>query len=161
MPNATHDFHDILNQLRKRARERRPPQEAPAALSSAGRAADLVAAIVGSWRFIAIQSALLVGWIVFNAVSPQRVDPYPFILLNLLLSFQAAYTAPIIMMSQNRQADIDRNRSIEDYDINRKAELEIETLHEKIDLLREKEIAALAAAVDRLTRMLEDKGART
>jgi uncharacterized membrane protein len=144
MPNATHDFHDILNQLRKRARERRPPQEAPAALSSAGRAADLVAAIVGSWRFIAIQSALLVGWIVFNAVSPQRVDPYPFILLNLLLSFQAAYTAPIIMMSQNR-----------------KAELEIETLHEKIDLLREKEIAALAAAVDRLTRMLEDKGART
>jgi uncharacterized membrane protein len=61
------------------------------------------------------------------------------------------------MMGQNRQAEIDRRRAIDDFDINRKAELEIETLHEKIDLLREKEIAALAAAVERLTRMLEER----
>jgi uncharacterized membrane protein len=63
------------------------------------------------------------------------------------------------MMSQNRQAEIDRRRSIDDFEINQKAELEIETLHEKVDLLREREIAALAASVDRLTRMLESKTA--
>jgi uncharacterized membrane protein len=123
----------------------------------AERAADKVADVVGSWRFILIQSALLAAWIAFNALSAERVDPYPFILLNLLLSFQAAYTAPVIMMSQNRQAAIDRRRSIEDYDINYKAELEIETLHAKIDLLRQQEIASLTAAVERLTRLVEAK----
>ncbi|MEQ1707243.1 MAG: DUF1003 domain-containing protein [Terricaulis sp.] len=143
-----------LDQLRERARERRtsPPQWV-----FGEKAADLVVAIVGSWRFILIQSGLLCAWIVYNAVAGAQFDPYPFILLNLVLSFQAAYTAPIIMMSQNRLADIDRRRSIDDYEINQKAELEIETLHEKIDLLREREIAALAAAVERLTRMLEAK----
>lgn len=156
MPNTA---QDLLDQLRERAKERPVLPEAIAPKTFADRAADAVAAVVGSWRFIIIQSALLFSWIVFNAVSQARVDPYPFILLNLLLSFQAAYTAPVIMMSQNRQADIDRQRSIDDYDINRKAELEIETLHEKIDLLREQEIAALTAAVERLTRMLEAKPA--
>jgi uncharacterized membrane protein len=147
---------DLLAQLRKRARERRhapPKHEAPQDWGE--RAADWMTALVGSWRFIMVQSALLAAWIAFNAVSPGRIDPYPFILLNLLLSFQAAYTAPIIMMSQNRQAEIDRRRSIDDYEINRKAELEIETLHEKIDLLREQEIAQLTASVARLTLMLE------
>jgi uncharacterized membrane protein len=67
----------------------------------------------------------------------QRLDPYPFILLNLALSFQAAYAAPVIMMSQNRQQDIDRKAAEKDYRINVKAELEIELLHEKIDQLRE------------------------
>ncbi len=123
----------------------------------ADRAADTVAATVGSWRFIVIQSTLLIGWLVFNSVSAQRVDPYPYILLNLMLSFQAAYTAPIIMMSQNRQSEVDRRRSIDDFEINVKAELEIETLHQKIDLLREQEIAALTRAVDRLTAMLEEQ----
>lgn len=123
----------------------------------ADRAADAVAATVGSWRFIVIQSTLLLGWLAFNSVSAQRVDPYPFILLNLILSFQAAYTAPIIMMSQNRQSEIDRRRSIDDFEINTKAELEIETLHHKIDLLREQEIAALTRAVDRLTALLEQE----
>jgi uncharacterized membrane protein len=151
---------DLLNELRQRARER-PTQQKASRRTFGDSAADFVAATVGSWRFILVQTALLIAWIVFNAASGRPVDPYPFILLNLMLSFQAAYTAPIIMMSQNRQADIDRQRSIEDYDINRKAELEIETLHEKIDLLREQEIAALTAAVDRLTRMLEaDRAAR-
>lgn len=151
----SNSVHEMLSQLRERARERVPAPEIVAPRTFADRAADAVAAIVGSWRFIVIQSLLLFAWIVFNALSEARVDPYPFILLNLMLSFQAAYTAPVIMMSQNRQADIDRQRSIDDYEINRKAELEIETLHEKVDLLREQEIAALIAAVDRLTRMLE------
>lgn len=148
---------ELLDQLRERARERPAPPDIIAPKSFAARAADKVAEVVGSWRFIIIQSGLLFAWIIFNAVSAERVDPYPFILLNLLLSFQAAYTAPIIMMSQNRQSEIDRQRAIEDYDINCKAELEIETLHQKIDLLREQEIAALTAAVDRLTKMLEAK----
>lgn len=152
MSNA---FDDLLFQLRQRAKERRAPDQSIAPRSFADKAADKIAEVVGSWRFIIIQSGLLFSWIVFNAVSSDRVDPYPFILLNLLLSFQAAYTAPIIMMSQNRQADIDRSRSIEDFDINRKAEIEIETLHHKIDLLREQEIAALSAAVARLTALLE------
>jgi uncharacterized membrane protein len=148
---------ELLDQLRERARERPAPPDIIAPKGFAARAADKVAEIVGSWRFIIIQSGLLFAWIIFNAVSAERVDPYPFILLNLLLSFQAAYTAPIIMMSQNRQSEIDRQRAIEDYDINCKAELEIETLHQKIDLLREQEIAALTAAVERLTRLLEEK----
>jgi uncharacterized membrane protein len=145
---------ELLEKLRTTARARREPNK-PAPSTFAQRAADAVASAVGSWRFVLIQSTLLIGWLIFNSVSGARIDPYPFILLNLLLSFQAAYTAPIIMMSQNRQSEIDRSRAIEDFDINRKAELEIETLHHKMDLLRETEIAQLTAAVARLTAMLE------
>lgn len=154
MSNTT----DILAQLRANALQRRQaPPDPGAPQSFGGRAADWVTALVGSWRFIVAQSALLALWIGVNALSSRPIDPYPFILLNLLLSFQAAYTAPIIMMSQNRQAEIDRRRSIDDYEINQKAELEIESLHQKIDLLREQEIAALSDAVSRLTRMLEQR----
>lgn len=154
----SNSIQNALTHLRARAHERRakgPPQQAK--LGDA--MADKIASIVGSWRFVLIQSALLFSWLAFNVFSSERVDPYPFILLNLMLSFQAAYTAPVIMMSQNRQAEIDRNRNIEDYDVNCKAELEIETLHEKIDLLREREIAQLSAAVERLTKLLEEKHA--
>ncbi|MDZ4775975.1 MAG: DUF1003 domain-containing protein [Alphaproteobacteria bacterium] len=146
---------DLL-ELRSRAR-RRPSADGEAPRTFAERAADSIAATVGSWSFILTQSTLLAAWLIFNSLSNARVDPYPFILLNLLLSFQAAYTAPIIMMSQNRLSDVDRKRSIDDYDINRKAELEIETLHEKIDLLREQEIARLTSAVANLTRLLEER----
>lgn len=146
---------DPLTQLRRWSAARRP--ESGGDLSFAERAADGVAALVGSWRFILAQTFVLALWIGLNAAGGAPWDPYPFILLNLVLSFQAAYAAPIIMMSQNRQAEIDRRRAIEDFDINRKAELEIETLHQKIDLLRETEIAALASAVDRLTVLLEAK----
>jgi uncharacterized membrane protein len=148
--------HDLLAQLRARVQSRRVVTPTLAVGPRlADRTADGVAAIVGSWRFILIQSGLLVAWIAANAMFGARWDPYPFILLNLVLSFQAAYTAPIIMMSQNRQADVDRQRAIEDFEINQKAELEIESLHQKIDLLRETEIAALSASVERLTRLLE------
>ncbi len=150
------DILQALEQLRARARERRSHPPAPET-SFGARAADAVASAVGSWRFILVQSALLGAWLFYNALSGKPFDPFPFILLNLLLSFQAAYTAPVIMMSQNRQAEIDRTRSIDDFEINKKAELEIETLHHKIDLMREQEIAALSAAVERLTRLLEAK----
>ncbi len=158
----TTDFAETLTKLRARARARwhRSPQAEDPPQSFAQKAADAVAAHVGSWRFVIGQSALLAAWLVYNSIAQHKIDPFPFILLNLLLSFQAAYTAPIIMMSQNRQADIDRRRGIEDFEINQKAELEIETLHQKIDLMREGEIAALAAAVERLTLMLQQREER-
>jgi uncharacterized membrane protein len=81
-------------------------------------------------------------------------DPYPFILLNLALSFQAAYAAPFIMMSQNRPHNIDRKEAANDYSVNIKAELEIELLHQKIDQLHEKEVLALTQAVEKLTALL-------
>src|SRR4051812_19385099 len=87
----------------------------------------------------------------------QQWDPYPFILLNLALSFQAAYAAPFIMMSQNRQQDIDRKSAEHDYQINIKAELEIELLHQKIDALRETELLQLTAAVKDLSALLARK----
>ena len=119
------------------------------------RIADTVAATMGSWRFIIIQSALLLVWIVLNVTAYiHQWDPYPFILLNLALSFQAAYAAPFIMMSQNRQAAIDRLAANHDYEINCKAELEIELLHQKIDQLRETEVVNLTAAVKELSAMM-------
>src|SRR3569623_748724 len=123
------------------------------------RVADAVAAFIGSWPFIIGQSLLLGGWIILNVVAWIRHwDPYPFILLNLALSFQAAYAAPFIMMSQNRQQDVDREQAAEDFHINVKAELEIELLHQKLDELRGKELLALTESVERLTALLERDG---
>lgn len=82
-------------------------------------------------------------------------DPYPFILLNLLLSFQAAYTAPAIMMSQNRQAEVDRQHAEDDYVVNVKAEMEIELLHEKIDYMREQEIKQLLQMLAKLSAQID------
>ena len=119
------------------------------------RIADTVAATMGSWRFIIIQSVLLLVWIMLNVTAYiQQWDPYPFILLNLALSFQAAYAAPFIMMSQNRQQDIDRKSAENDFKVNVKAELEIELLYQKIDQLRETEVVNLTAAAKELTAML-------
>ena len=121
------------------------------------RVADGVARVVGSWRFILIQSAILLMWIALNVVGYIRAwDPYPFILLNLVLSFQAAYTAPIIMMSQNRQAEIDRRQAENDYRINVKAEMEIELLHTKIDAMREQEILQLTRTIEALSTQLAE-----
>ncbi len=146
------DDYRALNELRGRRGTRR----APPAPGFGDRLADRVAATVGSWRFIMIQSGLLLVWIVLNVTAWVRSwDPYPFILLNLVLSFQAAYTAPVIMMSQNRQADVDRERAENDYHVNIKAELEIELLHQKIDMLREQEIAKLTAIIERLIERLD------
>lgn len=136
--------HIHLRTALSRARERRRGEGPAPPLSLGERLSDLVAETVGSWRFILIQSGLLLAWLIANIASGGNAwDPYPFILLNLMLSFQAAYTAPIIMMSQNRQADIDRIRSIADYQVNIRAEAEISLLHEKIDLLREQQVAEL------------------
>jgi uncharacterized membrane protein len=115
--------------------------------------ADRIAAIVGSWRFIIVQSLILALWIALNVVGwMQHWDPYPFILLNLALSFQAAFTAPILMMAQNRQSAIDRQKAQLDYDVNLRAELDIEALHQKIDLLRQEDITRLIALLEVLTK---------
>ena len=141
---------NLLHSLRDARRRRRKDREAQrqSGLSMGERVSDSVASTVGSWRFIITQSIILLIWMVLNVTAwVEQWDPYPFILLNLVLSFQAAYTAPVIMMSQNRQANIDREAAQHDYDVNLKAELEIELLHQKIDVMREKEIAELIAII--------------
>lgn len=141
--------HDILTALRKS----KPAHKkiSPKGITVGEKIADRVAATVGSWAFIITQSVILVFWITANIFAWVNAwDPYPFILLNLMLSFQAAYAAPIIMMAQNRQADIDRKKAEKDYDVNLKAELEIELLHQKIDLLREQEIKKLTSLLERI-----------
>lgn len=101
-----------------------------------GRAADAVASFGGSWTFVGLFAAVLIFWMATNAFLLTRpFDPYPFILLNLVLSCLAAVQAPIIMMSQNRQEAKDRDRAENDYEVNLKAELEVELLHEKLDHL--------------------------
>lgn len=113
------------------------------------RLADRVVAMVGSWHFIIVQSILLFGWIVINCIAwIKGWDPYPFILLNLVLSFQAAFTAPIIMMSQNRQSQIDRQKAELDYHVNCRAELDIEALHLKVDALREQDVGRLIGLLE-------------
>lgn len=157
-----HD-HNLLHELRRERRRRREAHATTAAAATSAaprgfgeRVADMVAGRVGSWPFVIVQSLLLIGWIISNAVAGAGAwDPFPFILLNLLLSFQAAYTAPIIMMSQNRLSEIDRQHAEADFQVNVKAELEIELLHQKIDLLREKEMLALTTAVNHLLDRLD------
>ena len=106
---------------------------------------DKVASFGGSWKFIISFSIILSVWIAYNTLSPgkERFDPYPFILMNLVLSAIAALQAPIIMMSQNRKEERDRKRSENDYMINLKAELEVRSLHQKVDLLLEEQIKIL------------------
>jgi len=101
------------------------------------RLSDHIASFGGSWRFIILFGTVLFGWIILNAILllNRGFDPYPFILLNLILSCLAAIQAPIIMMSQNRSEARDRLRAENDYKVNLKAELEIRHLHEKIDHL--------------------------
>ena len=99
------ELRELRRGIRKGAARDKPSQN----LTLGQRVADQVAATMGSWPFIIVQSLILLVWIVLNITAyVQRWDPYPFILLNLALSFQAAYAAPFIMMSQNRQQDIDR-----------------------------------------------------
>ncbi|MDQ1284016.1 MAG: hypothetical protein QG620_364 [Patescibacteria group bacterium] len=114
-------------------------------------AADRITAIVGSWRFIIIQSILLVVWLILNATAwVMHWDPYPFILLNLVLSFQAAYTAPVILMSQNRAAERDRSKAAMDLATDRKAEREIEDLQAELKNLENRKI-------DRILEILEKR----
>ena len=125
----------ILHRFLHRRRVAHEPREA--ALTFGERVADRVAAFGGSWPFIGIAIAAIAVWMLVNAAMGKPFDPYPYILLNLVLSCLAALQAPVIMMSQNRQAARDRLDAQHDYEVNAKAELEIVALHEKLDELRD------------------------
>ena len=118
-------------------------QEVPLTLGQ--RWADHIASFGGSWTFILLFFGVILGWILLNVAVLRRpgFDPYPFILLNLLLSCLAALQAPVIMMSQNRQEEKDRERAKKDYMINLKAELELRVMHEKLDHLTQQQALAL------------------
>lgn len=119
-----------------------PPKEI---LTRGQKISDKVARFGGSWFFIICFFVVLTVWIVFNVTAPRghEFDPYPFILMNLILSCIAALQAPVIMMSQNRQEEKDRKRNENDYLINLKAELEIRSLNQKLDLLLQEQIKVL------------------
>lgn len=134
--------------------EVRHPQSEPATFGQ--KVADRVASFGGSWKFIILFGFFLLAWISFNVLAFQRwrFDPYPFILMNLVLSCIAALQAPIIMMSQNRQEEKDRCRSENDYMVNLKAEMQIRSLHEKLDLLEQEEIKSIFEMQEKQMQLL-------
>ena len=148
----------ILERIGARRNERDSNRKFDESLTVGQRVADGVAAVMGSWRFIIIQSVLLAGWIVLNVTEliTRAWDPYPFILLNLALSFQAAYAAPIIMMSQNRQSAKDRLQAELDLVTNLKAESLIEELHGSVDELRLQKWTELLRMQREQIEMLKD-----
>jgi uncharacterized membrane protein len=133
-------------------------EEIEADLTFGQKLADSVAAFGGSWTFIITFFSFILFWIIINIwfLATQPFDPFPFILLNLILSCLAAIQAPIIMMSQNRQEQKDRQRSEHDYKINLKAELEIKLLSEKIDHLLAHQNKKLLEIQEVQTDYLED-----
>lgn len=129
-----------------------------AAASRGEKLADAIARIGGSWSFILAFLGFLLLWAGVNVwvLAARAFDPYPFVFLNLLLSMLAAVQAPVIMMSQNRQAAHDRADAAHDYEVNLKSEIEIMALHEKMDALRHQEVVALHARVDTISQRLEN-----
>ncbi len=135
-------------------------QEFEQGLTFGQRVADQVAAFGGSWTFILLFCVIMVVWLLANsyvlAARGGAFDPYPCILLNLVLSMLAALQAPVIMMSQNRQAARDRLDAAHDYEVNLKAELEVLGLHQKLDALREQQWAELLALQHEQIKCLTD-----
>ena len=127
-----------------------------AAATRGERLADAIARVGGSWTFILGFLGFLVLWAGLNVwlLAGHAFDPYPFVFLNLILSMLAAVQAPVIMMSQNRQAAHDRADATHDYEVNLKAEIEIMALHEKMDALRHREIVAVHAEVTAISQRL-------
>ena len=161
------DENQQLNKLHKIVKETLESEELiiknllnpPSETLTVGQAvSDKVARFGGSWKFIIIFGIILTLWIVFNAlaIGKYQFDPYPFILMNLILSTIAALQAPIIMMSQNRQEEKDRMRSENDYLINLKAEMEIRSLHQKVDLLLEEQIQTLFETQEKQFALLKE-----
>ena len=133
-------------------------------MSFGDRLADRVASFGGSWTFIILFFCVLMAWVMSNTLlfgKNDAFDPYPFIFLNLVLSMVAAIQAPIIMMSQNRQAAKDRLMAGHDYEINMKAELEILALHEKLDDIRLKKLSLLMTQQEEQMKLLADLVGKT
>lgn len=122
-----------------------------ASLTIGDKLADMVATGMGSWTFIIVQTTIVTIWMTLNVIGiVQHWDPFPFILLNLLFSTQAAYAVPIIMMAQNRQADRDRLHAQEDYITNKKAKEEIESLQKNLNRIEVEKL-------DKILQLLEKK----
>jgi uncharacterized membrane protein len=135
----------IIERVAKRlAVSRNVLAEHDTGLTFGERLADRVASFGGSWTFLISFAVVLLGWVALNSLLLAKAfDPYPYILLNLFLSMLASIQAPVIMMSQNRQAVKDRLQAAQDYEVNLKAEIEIMALHEKLDEMRSKDLAEL------------------
>jgi len=142
----------IVDTFIHRQRVARDITAAPLTLGQ--RIADRVATFGGSWSFIGLALVAILGWMTVNRLLGQAFDPYPYILLNLILSCLAALQAPVIMMSQNRQAVHDRLDAQHDYEVNTKAELEIVALHAKLDELREEKWIELIKLQERQLELL-------
>ena len=157
---STREQH-VINRIAKGSHVSRDTRiEHDEGMTRGQRMADRVAAFGGSWPFIIAFLALLLLWVVLNSLIlvrwTQSFDPYPYIFLNLVLSMLAAVQAPIIMMSQNRQATKDRIEAAHDYEVNLKAELEIMSLHHKLDRLRQEQWKELATVQQEQSRMLQE-----
>jgi len=150
--------HSVVSKITRRGRvSKLVHQDFESTMTIGQRVADKVAQFGGSWRFIGLFGGILVVWMIINTfILVQRpFDPYPFILLNLVLSTIAALQAPVIMMSQNRQAEKDRMQANQDYEINLMAEIEIRDLHDKMDSLRFKQWHELWHIQKRQIELLE------
>ncbi len=114
---------------------------------------DALASGMGSWKFIIVQTIFVLGWMLFNVIGYlKHWDAYPFILLNLLFSTQAAYAAPIIMMAQNRQAERDRVQAQDDYQTNIDAKLEIENLQRRLDAIEQEKLNKIITLLEELNQ---------
>ena len=153
---------DIEDRVRKALSERKTvtrdiETEYAEKMALGDRVADIVAEFGGSWTFIFTFGGIMAVWMLVNALvlRDKAFDPFPFILLNLVLSTLAALQAPVIMMSQNRQSEKDRARAEHDYEINLKAELEIGQIHQKLDVFRDVQWAQLVATQQKQIEYLE------
>ncbi len=151
-----HERHVIGSWLRRRPVAKDVNKEFREQLTLGQRVADRVALFGGSWSFIFLFLAGMSLWMLVNEDSRQPFDPYPFILLNLILSCMAAVQAPVIMMSQNRQTARDRLEARHDYEVNLKAEMEVMGLHAKVDQLRDGQLADLVELQKRQIELLEE-----
>ncbi len=152
-------LHDWQRHVLERFLARKPVARDPNVMFDEGltrgqRIADQIARYGGSWTFIFSFMALLSLWMLYNIETGKAFDPYPFILLNLVLSCMAAIQAPVIMMSQNRQATRDRVDAQHDYEVNMKTELEVLALHTKLDELREQRVQDILEALRNQNEML-------
>lgn len=144
-----------VERLIRRGPPRDPAVAVEEQMTFGQRIADRVAMFGGSWTFIGLFLFMMAVWMTVNALERKPFDPFPFILLNLVLSCLAALQAPVIMMSQNRQAMKDRIMATHDYEVNLHAEMEIQTLHARFDELRERDWASLVAMQQRQLELLE------
>ncbi|NEU75097.1 DUF1003 domain-containing protein [Hassallia byssoidea VB512170] len=148
----------LSNSVDAKANQKRSLEKTSTEKSTLGqRLADSMAAEVGSWRFLISQSAVLAGWVGLNMMpGVPHWDQSPFMMLNLVFSFASAYTAPIVLMSQNRQSDIDRKNDKLDHQVNLRAGQNIELLHEKLDNLHSEQLKELTQIVKQQQQIINE-----